>query len=96
VCRFALTREQGLTSDKLFVGIDVGGSTSDILLLARDITNNNKPKLFKQSSVRLAAGVFFDAVIESNTFRRAIFEFHESQRKIKVEITNPTRHLKNY
>jgi len=85
VCRFALTREQGLTSDKLFVGIDVGGSTSDILLLARDITNNNKPKLFKQSSVRLAAGVFFDAVIESNTFRRAIFEFHESQRKIKVE-----------
>jgi hypothetical protein len=85
VCRFALTREQGLTSDKLFVGIDVGGSTSDILLLARDITNSNKPKLFKQSSVRIAAGVFFDAVIESNTFRRAIFEFHESQRIIKVE-----------
>lgn len=85
VCKFALTREQGLTSEKLFVGIDVGGSTSDILLLSRDITNNNKPRLFKQSSVRIAAGVFFDAVIESNTFRRAIYEFHESQRKIKVE-----------
>lgn len=85
VCRFALTREQGLTSEKLFVGIDVGGSTSDILLLSRDVTNNNKPRLFKQSSVRIAAGVFFDAVIESNTFRRAIFEFHESQRKINVE-----------
>jgi len=84
VCKYALSRDYGLNNN-MFLGIDVGGSTSDILLLARDINSGNQPRLFKQSSVRIAAGVFFDAVIQSNTFRKAIYEFHESQRKIKVE-----------
>jgi hypothetical protein len=69
----------------MFIGIDVGGSTSDILLLAKDINANNAPRLFKQSSVRIAAGVFFDAVVQSTTFRKAIYDYHESQRKIRVE-----------
>jgi hypothetical protein len=55
------------------------------LLLAKDINTYNRPRLFKQSSVRLAAGVFFDAVIKSTAFRKAIYEYHESQKKIKVE-----------
>ena len=84
VCKYALSRDYGLNNN-MFLGIDVGGSTSDILLLAKDINSGNQPRLFKQSSVRLAAGVFFDAVIQSNTFRKAIYEYHESQRKIKVE-----------
>jgi hypothetical protein len=84
VCKYALSRDYGLNNN-MFLGIDVGGSTSDILLLAKDINTGNQPRLFKQSSVRLAAGVFFDAVIQSNTFRKAIYEYHESQRKIKVE-----------
>ncbi|MDR0573066.1 MAG: hypothetical protein LBG96_03385 [Tannerella sp.] len=84
VCKFALSRDYGLNNN-MFIGIDVGGSTSDILLLAKDINNNNRPRLFKQSSVRIAAGVFFDAVINSMTFRKAIYEYHESQKKIHVE-----------
>lgn len=84
VCKFALSRDFGLGSN-MFLGIDVGGSTSDILLLAKDINDNNRPRLFKQSSVRIAAGVFFDAVIKSMTFRKAIFDYHESQKKIRVE-----------
>jgi hypothetical protein len=84
VCKFALSRDYGLNNN-MFIGIDVGGSTSDILLLAKDINDNNCPRLFKQSSVRIAAEVFFDAVIRSRTFRKAIFDYHESQKKIRIE-----------
>jgi hypothetical protein len=85
VCKYALSKEKGLTSTNMFIGIDVGGSTSDILLLAKDITQNNIPRLYKQSSVRIAAGVFFGAVIKSEKFRKAIFDFHEGQKRIRVE-----------
>ena len=41
--------------------------------------------MFRESSVRLAAGVFFDAVIKSETFRQALVNFHESnQRSVYV------------
>jgi hypothetical protein len=84
VCKYALSMDYGLNNN-MFIGIDVGGSTSDILLLAKDINANNMPRLYKQSSVRVAAGVFFDAVIKSATFRKAIYDYHESQKKIRVE-----------
>ncbi|MDR1723188.1 MAG: hypothetical protein LBR84_04515 [Tannerella sp.] len=84
VCKYALSRDYGLNNN-LFLGIDVGGSTSDILLLAKDITANNTPRMYKQSSVRIAAGVFFDAVIKSATFRKAIYNYHQGQNHIKVE-----------
>jgi hypothetical protein len=84
VCKYALSRDYGLNNN-MFIGIDVGGSTSDILLLAKDINANNVPRLYKQSSVRIAAGVFFDAVIHSAIFRKAIYDYHESQKRIRVE-----------
>jgi hypothetical protein len=84
VCKYALSRNYGLNNN-LFLGIDVGGSTSDILILAKDINADNAPRLYKQSSVRIAAGVFFDAVIKSTTFRKAIYNYHQGQRRIKVE-----------
>jgi hypothetical protein len=82
VCKYALSRDYGLNNN-MFIGIDVGGSTSDILLLAKD--SSSTPRLYKQSSVRMAAGVFFDAVTKSSSFRKAIYDYHESQRKIRVE-----------
>jgi len=85
VCKFALSQNYGLNSNNLFFGIDVGGSTSDILILAQDINNENEAKLFKQSSVRIAAGVFFDAITNSPSFRKAIFDYHQQQKRIKVE-----------
>lgn len=85
VCKYALIKNYGLTNDAMFIGIDVGGSTSDLLLLAQDISNMNKATLFGQSSVRVAAGEFFDAVRNSQNFREAIYGFHESQKKIKIE-----------
>lgn len=36
VCSFALSQDFGLSGNNMFLGIDVGGSTSDILLLAKD------------------------------------------------------------
>jgi hypothetical protein len=84
VCKYALSRELSLNNN-LFLGIDVGGSTSDILILAGDINADNKPRLYKQSSVRIAAGVFFDAIIKSAKFRKAIYDYHQGQKRIKVE-----------
>lgn len=97
VCSFALSQDFGLSNNNMFLGIDVGGSTSDILLLAKDPSNNNKASLFRESSVRLAAGVFFDAVIKSETFRQALVNFHESNQKsvyvsnIKEVLTEPKK-----
>jgi hypothetical protein len=84
VCKYALSKELGLNNN-LFLGIDVGGSTSDILILAKDINAGNEPRLYKQSSVRIAAGVFFDAVIKSAKFRKSIYDYHQGQKRIKVE-----------
>lgn len=81
VCSYALSQNFGLKSDNLFLGIDVGGSTSDILILGKEIGNQNKNTLFRESSVRLAAGVFFNAVIKSDSFRRALVNYHEGPQK---------------
>jgi hypothetical protein len=88
VCSFALTREIGLSNDNLFLGIDVGGSTSDILLLAKDPRNANKATLFRESSVRLAAGVFFNAIINSEKFREALNYYCQKEDKNKVFVNN--------
>jgi hypothetical protein len=87
VCKYALSQQQSLDENSLFLGIDIGGSTSDILLLANynNEQKNTVPKLYKQSSIRMAAGVFFDAVIKSATFRKAIYNYHQGQNIIKVE-----------
>ena len=88
VCSFALSNDDfGLNSNNMFLGIDVGGSTSDILLLAKNPLKGNQPSLFRESSVRLAAGVFFNTVINSEDFRRALLNFHESK-STKVFVAN--------
>lgn len=77
VCAYAVELPGfGLTPDNMFLGIDVGGSTSDILLLARDPKNNGNNTLVYESSIRLAAGVFFNAVTGSQQFRNALVTFH--------------------
>lgn len=77
VCSYAMSQEFGLNGNNMLLGIDVGGSTSDILLIAKNPENNNTPSLFRESSIRLAAGVFFDAVKKSEQYRQALFNFHE-------------------
>ncbi len=93
VCSFALSQNFGLNRDNMFLGIDVGGSTSDILLLAKAPSNGNKATLYRESSVRLAAGVFFNAVIKSQSFREALVKFHEGK-KTNVYVANIAEVLK--
>lgn len=76
VCSYAMSQDFGLNSNNMFLGIDVGGSTSDILLIAKN-PQNNKHSPFRESSIRLAAGVFFDAVKRSEQYRQALVTFHE-------------------
>lgn len=80
VCSFALSQDYGLSANNLILGVDVGGSTSDILLLAKN-PDTNRAALYRESSVRLAAGAFFDAVIQSETFREALVAYHESSQR---------------
>lgn len=87
VCSFALSNDFGLDNSNMFLGIDVGGSTSDILLLAKNPESGNQASLFRESSVRLAAGVFFNTVINSEDFRRALLNFHEGQ-STRVHVAN--------
>ncbi len=77
VCRYA-GRPGGTTpeDDRLVLGIDIGGSTSDILILGKE--PGGAPRLYSQCSVRLAAGKFFSAIKNSESFRRALVNFHNS------------------
>ena len=87
VCSYAIAQPDfGLTTDNLFLGIDVGGSTSDIMILANDL-NTGQISLIKESSVRIAAGAFFRAVTGSRQFREALVVFHEGHRT-KVNVMN--------
>lgn len=71
--------DRGLGTNSLFLGIDVGGSTSDIMLMATDAGEST---LIAESSIRLSAGAFFNAVKDSPQFRRALVEFNDLNQDI--------------
>ena len=87
VCKFALNGYLGLSPNKIFAGLDIGGSTTDVLIIGNAIKEGQiVNRLYKQSSVRLAAGVFFNAVVNSTSFRKTIYSFHENySRLLKIE-----------
>jgi len=76
VCNFALTHV-GLSENNILLGVDVGGSTSDILVVVMDRAARAF-KLKKQSSLRLAAGVLSEIIKNSETIISAIYKYHES------------------
>ncbi len=76
VCSYALSKEVALRDTGLFLGIDIGGSTSDILIMGR---GNEGAELYSQCSIRLAANHFFKAITSSARFRKALYKFHESK-----------------
>lgn len=84
VSAYSMFKGTDVDSSRLSLGIDVGGSTSDILILG---FKNNSNTLLTQSSIRMAGGFFFDAINGSATFRRSLFNFHESH-KTDIDIKN--------
>ena len=75
-CNYALTNVS-LSRSNILLGIDVGGTTADILLLAMD-RNERAFKLTKQSSVRMAAGMLSEIAVSSQLFRNALLKYHSS------------------
>jgi hypothetical protein len=75
VCNFALSRGGvSLNDNTIFVGFDIGGVTSDILLLVND-PSNSRARLAKQSSVKVAADRISKAVSKSPDIQRVLKHF---------------------
>jgi len=82
VCAYSIYKGTEVNASKLALGVDVGGSTSDILIIG---SKDNVNTLMTQSSIRMAGGFFFKAINSSAKFRRALYNFHNSGRtNIKV------------
>lgn len=71
-CAYALSKEVALNHNSISIGIDIGGSTSDILVMGN---SDGAIKLMTQSSVRMAGGFFFDTINRSKRFRNCIASF---------------------
>lgn len=74
-CAFSINRRDNVNDNSLVLGIDIGGSTSDILVMGM----KTKETLFAQSSVRIASGFFFDAITRSVKFRGSLKNFVTSK-----------------
>ncbi|GAB4402365.1 MAG: hypothetical protein OHK0039_00280 [Bacteroidia bacterium] len=86
VSNYALSTGISLGDTNLFLGIDVGGSTSDILLIVLDRASRSN-RMVKQSSLRLAAGYLVDAIRRSRAFRSAIMRYY-NQPGTPIKIPN--------
>lgn len=75
VCNYALTMGGiGLPTDSIFLGIDIGGVTSDILLLVND-PGEKRALMLKQSSVKIAGDRIARAIGMSANIQRCINHF---------------------
>jgi hypothetical protein len=75
VCNYALSMGGiGLPNDSIFLGIDIGGVTSDILLLAND-PGDKRAMLLKQSSVKIAGDRVAKAIGMSPSIQKCINHF---------------------
>lgn len=72
VANYALSPVAKMTvrDDTIAMGFDVGGSTTDILCIAKD--KNYKTILIKQSSIKIAAGKLAEATAKSSQVQKAI------------------------
>jgi hypothetical protein len=86
VCKYALSSLGGMSpsQDILVVGYDVGGSTTDILMIlkVKDANGNYINRLIKQSSVLVAASALAESVKKSRKLQMAIQTFVEQNQHI--------------
>jgi hypothetical protein len=82
VCKFALDQGYDVSGRSVFIGFDVGGSTTDILCMvqrkqidARTGYEAHPPTLVKEGSIRLAAGRIADATKRSPKFLEVLKTF---------------------
>jgi hypothetical protein len=83
VCNYALSSGGiGMNSKSIFVGVDIGGVTSDLLILAND-PGDARALLVKQSSVKIAGSRLSLAIGKSTSLQKCIAHF---ARKNKLEL----------
>ncbi|GAB4198395.1 MAG: hypothetical protein OHK0057_09740 [Thermoflexibacter sp.] len=86
VCKYALSSLGGMSpsQDILVVGYDVGGSTTDILMIlkVKDKNGNYINRLIKQSSVLVAASALAESVKKSRKLQSAIQLYAEQNQHI--------------
>jgi hypothetical protein len=79
VCRHALVQNVTVAADSVFIGFDVGGSTTDILCVASKRGDRDAPgfreTLIKESSIRIAAGILSDATGRSQRFQEVLRQY---------------------
>ena len=80
VCNYLLGKSGGGTiahPNQLVLGIDVGGSTSDILIMGQG--KGGKAELLRQSSIRLAAGTLSDVALRSQAVQQDLLAYHNAR-----------------
>lgn len=83
VCNYALTKGGiGVNSKSIFVGVDIGGVTSDLLILTSD-PGEARALMVKQSSVKIAGSRLSLAIGRSTSLQKCIAHF---AKKNKLEL----------
>ena len=86
VCNYAIYKGGvAIHPDNMMLGIDVGGSTSDILMVAN---YQGKLQLVQQSSIRLAANKLSVVAQKSEAVRKALRHFVDSSKSIRIKHIN--------
>jgi len=95
VCRHALVQGVNVSRDAIFLGFDVGGSTTDILVMAsrRDGGTKYEETLIKEGSIKLAAGKLADATKESPRFPEVLRNFCKQYKQEIHGVTVPPDRL---
>ena len=81
VCKYALGANFQASARDLIIGLDVGGSTTDILCVAlrkdrgSSVPDDYKATLIKEGSIRFAAGRLADATKKSKKFQEVLRSF---------------------
>jgi len=88
VCNFALSSGGiALNSNTIFIGFDVGGLTTDILILGNE-EGEGRAKLIHQTSVKLAADRISRAVRKSASVQKLLKRFGEKHQLNLVALQN--------
>lgn len=86
ICNYALTRGNvSIAQNNVFVGIDIGGITSDILLVTND-PGDKRGLLLKQSSVKIAGDRLAKIIGSSESIKSLLRHFVRSNNVVITDI----------
>lgn len=79
ICNYALSRGNiSISKNNVFVGVDIGGITSDILLVTND-PGDSRALILKQSSVKIAGDRLANVIGESSSIKACLRHFVKKQ-----------------